>query len=122
MERRRADSNSYWYLHGNCNNSERLYRDKFHCDNPRCELTNGEHYRSDNGINLYRQQHRADGDRHKQRHGNMERRRADSNSYWYLHSNRNNCKRLYRDEFHHHNPRCDLTNGEHQRTDDGTNL
>ena len=43
----------------------------------------------------------------------MEYRRTDSNSYWYLHRDSNNSKRLYRDEFHHDNPRCDLTNGQH---------
>ena len=52
----------------------------------------------------------------------MERRRADSNSYWYLHGNRNNCKRLYGYEFCHNHPRCDLTNGEYYRTDNGVNL
>ena len=43
MEYRRTDSNSYWYLHRNRYNCERLYRDEFHCDNPRCDLANGEH-------------------------------------------------------------------------------
>ena len=52
MEFGRADGNSYWYLHRNRNNRERLYRNEFHCDTPRCGLTNGEHYRTDNGINL----------------------------------------------------------------------
>ena len=52
MEFWRADGNSYWYLYRNRNNCERLHRNKFHCDNPRCDLTNGEHYRTDDGINL----------------------------------------------------------------------
>ena len=43
MEFGRADGDSYWYLHRDGNNSERLYGDEFHCDNPRCDLANGEH-------------------------------------------------------------------------------
>ena len=52
----------------------------------------------------------------------MEFGRADGNSYWYLHGDSDGSKRLYGDEFHHDNPRCDLTYGEYQRTDDGINL
>ena len=71
---------------------------------------------------MYRQQHRADGNRDKQCHDNMEFGCADGDSGRYLHRNRYDCERLYRDEFHCDNPRCDLTNGEYYRTDNGINL